>query len=41
MFADYVHYREIETELVDLRQKYKEIAKKAKDDGSRAAGDVD
>jgi len=36
MFADFVHYREIETELVDLRQKYQEIAKRAKDNGVRS-----
>jgi hypothetical protein len=35
LFADYVHYREIETELVELRQKYEELAKKAQDDASK------
>lgn len=28
LFADYVHYREIEIELVELRQKYEQFAKK-------------
>jgi len=35
LFADYVHYREIETELVELRQKYEEIAKRAQGDASK------
>ena len=29
LFADYVDYRGIEAELVDLRRKYEELAKKA------------
>jgi hypothetical protein len=37
LFADYVHYREIEAELVELRQKYEELAKEAKGNGSKAA----
>jgi len=37
MFADFVHYREIEVELVELRQRYEELAKKAQDDASKAA----
>jgi hypothetical protein len=35
LFADYVHYREIEVELVELRRCYDEIIKKAEDDASR------
>jgi uncharacterized protein YydD (DUF2326 family) len=38
LFVDYVHYREIEIELVELRQKYEELAKEAQGNGSRAAG---
>jgi hypothetical protein len=37
LFADYVHYREIEAELVELRCGYEELVKKAKDDDSRQA----
>jgi DNA-binding CsgD family transcriptional regulator len=35
LFTDYVHYREIEAELVELRRCYDEIIKKAEDDASR------
>jgi IS30 family transposase len=37
LFADYVHYREIEAELVELRCGYEELVKKAKDDESKQA----
>jgi hypothetical protein len=36
LFADYLHYREVEAELVELRRCYEELVKKAKDDESKA-----
>jgi hypothetical protein len=38
LFVDYVDYRGIEAELVELRQKYEELAKEAEGNGSRATG---
>jgi hypothetical protein len=37
LFEDYVHYRQIETELVELRQKYEELTQRSKDDAAKAA----
>jgi IS30 family transposase len=36
LFADYMHYCEIEAELVELRRGYEDLVKKAKDDESKA-----
>lgn len=33
--AEYVHYREIETELLELRQKYAELLKKSQDNAPK------
>jgi hypothetical protein len=38
LFVDYVDYRGIEAELMELRQKYEELAKEAEGNGSRATG---
>ncbi len=35
LLANYVHYREIETKLVDLEQKYAQLAKETKNDAPK------
>jgi hypothetical protein len=38
LFADYVHYCDIESELVELRRGHDELVQRAKDDSARATG---
>jgi hypothetical protein len=35
LFANYVHYREIETELIEMRRGYEELVKKAEHDAAK------